>query len=244
VRPDIVELLSRDLADTPGPDVAVRERLASRLHAQMWGPQSPDGRATIRNRPKLIGEFLTQGRMLRRSAALGFIGLVAAIVVMATLASGRGPSVAKKVAVTPAHHAHVTHGLAMPNCQLATGSVPSTVDVSTSLSDTFNSSCYYAPADTPFTIAFTNNVAAAGSGTSVPLTLMISPASDPAVQYESGTSGEFVVNPENAVFVAQTAVASSGDNATDLSVPALSAGTYALTTEQLPTTCFATLVVQ
>jgi hypothetical protein len=183
------------------------------------------------------------GTTVRRSVAVLFVGLVLAGGAISVLLLGRGSTARRQTHSTSVGHGTVRHGLALPSCPAPTGALSSTVDVSTG-SGTFSSPCYYAPADAPLTLAFFNDAVAEGSGTAFPLTLMISPASNPAVQFLSGTSGEYVVNMRNAVFVAPRAVGGSGGNAIDLTVPPLAAGTYELTTEQLPTTCVATLVVK
>lgn len=145
------------------------------------------------------------------------------------------PATAHGIAVRPLAHHQLKN---QPVCPPPTGTLPATVDISTTGSN-FTESCYYAAADQALTIDFTSSVVAEATNVSVPLTLLISPSQNPAVTPIPGTPMG-IGNESNAVFVGTPV---SAPNTVALSVPALTAGTYDLQVLQLQN-FIATLVVQ
>lgn len=127
-----------------------------------------------------------------------------------------------------------------PSCPSPTGSLPTTISMSTNTaSDNFNQSCYYAAAGQPFSISFTNTAYATMDGSPTSLNIVISPSTNPAIA-PAPNSPLVVGIMSKAVFVSSFVTA---PNAATFSVPALQAGTYDLQIEDLPD-AIATLVVQ
>ena len=129
-----------------------------------------------------------------------------------------------------------------PTCGPATGPISSTVSITMSTTnDSFSQSCYYAPANQPFTISFTNPIFTLNGNQPVRITLIISPSGDPAIvpdpaypesAYGDMTKASFVSSPVTAP---DTGV---------FSVPSLPAGSYVIQTNLRPLIVIATLVLQ
>jgi hypothetical protein len=91
--------------------------------------------------------------------------------------------------------------------------------------DNFDQSCYYAPSGQPFTIDFTNSALAESDNTPTTVQLVISPSQNPAFAPDPANSELMGGSTQSAVFVSQAITA---PNTVELSVPALSSGTYDL----------------
>lgn len=129
-----------------------------------------------------------------------------------------------------------------PSCAPITGPVSSTVSITMSTAnDSFSQSCYYAPANKPFTIDFTNPIFALGDNSPVTLNLIISPSNSPAFVPDPGYPGSADGSTANASFVSPPVTA---PNTGAFSVPALPAGTYDVQTLIDEPNVTAILVVQ
>lgn len=113
-----------------------------------------------------------------------------------------------------------------PTCGPASGQIPAVIQMTLSTdTSSFSQDCYYAPANQTFTIDFTNSIVGTGDGSDVTLTLVISPSQDPAIEPVSGQPGVYAGSTASAVFVGSPVTA---PQSVELSVPALSPGTYDL----------------
>lgn len=124
-----------------------------------------------------------------------------------------------------------------PDCPAATGPVDTTVNIGTRSSPvSFDQSCYYAAANQPLTINFTNSLMGGSR-----LTLLVSSPSDPVFRPVAGRPGVWTGSTATALFVG-TPVTSPDTGV--MSVPPLPAGAYVLQVLQMPYNFIATLVVQ
>jgi hypothetical protein len=117
---------------------------------------------------------------------------------------------------------------AAPQCAEPPPSVGSTVSIT--LSNTpaeFDSNCYYALADAPISLQFTNNILATESGQGVPRRLVISPADKPSITWDSAHPGFFGGTTKSAVFSSESLTAPASATYT---VGPLAAGTYVVQT--------------
>lgn len=128
-----------------------------------------------------------------------------------------------------------------PVCAPATGSAPTTIDMTMSTTGyVFSQNCYYAPQNQAFTIDFTNDLFAVADNSPITLVLYISPSSAPVFQADTNNPGIAYGNSQNAVFASGKITAPS---TVALAVPALAPGTYDIQTEIRPLSVIATLVV-
>lgn len=105
--------------------------------------------------------------------------------------------------------------------------------------DSFSNGCYYAPANTPLTITFQNNLTELSDNSPITLRLVISPSNNPAYFGYSDQPHMFYGNIANASYVSAPVTGTA-----DLSVPGLAPGIYDIQTNILrPLDVVATLTV-
>lgn len=131
-----------------------------------------------------------------------------------------------------------------PACDQGSSPTSSTVSISTDSADrfAFSQACYYAPAEEPLTITFSNSMYYTEDATkSISLTLVISPSSSPAIAADPNEPAAVVGDPSKAVFIGDPVVAPGTGSWTTSGLPA---GTYDLQILEVPVFAPSTLVVQ
>lgn len=182
-------------------------------------------------------------RFLWVAVSLGAVAALTAILVMILPGHPRSRDLDQGVLTANTQAPPQAAAGPAPSCAPLTGPVPTTISIGTSTTpgDSFDRSCYYAPAGQQLSISFTNSIYARATNAPTTMTLLISPSQKPAIASVPDRPMFSTIDTSKAVFTGILVVAPA---TVVMSVPALPAGSYDLQILEMPTTFISTLVVQ
>lgn len=160
----------------------------------------------------------------RGPVVISIVGVAILVVIVSAFVFYRAGDSHRSAGTVPAAGA-ATSSSAGPNDQTcpSDSNAASTLVVSTSGSadNVLSAPCYVAPANTPLTIRFENDLPASPDGQRLPVRLVITTVDKPVSRPIPGAPGGYVGTNEGAIY-SSTAITGQAS----LDVPALPAGTY------------------